>query len=348
MKHIPFALSWALILATVPTPAAAAAPTVPRIIFDTDMATDCDDAGALAVLHVLADMGECEILATVSSSLNPTACAAIDAINLYYGRPGLPVGTVKGQGVNEGSRFTNRLAAEFPNRFRDASEVPDALGIYRDVLEKQPDHSVTIVTVGYLTNLRNLMQLPASGAHVSGSELIRAKVKKWVCMGGNFMGSPPVDDLKLDNVNFRRDAASAYEVIRHWPTRAEFAGREVCSIPSGLKAGAVLVNTPPENPVRMAYEHYLRGPGRSRHVADLVAVLYAVRGLRDYWNLSETGWMDIAPDCAFTWKTDAAKQQAYLLKKQVNGQPNDRHVETTLDELLVRPPGKGGRKDAPR
>jgi len=305
---------------------------VPRIFFDTDMATDCDDAGALAVLHVLADKGECEILATVSSSLNPTACAAVDAINRYYRRPDLLVGTVKGPGVNEKSRFTERLAKEFPHRFGEGVEIPDALTIYRDVLEKQPDRSVIIVTVGYLTNLRNLMRSPG------GTDLIRAKVKKWVCMGGNFMGSPPVDDLKLDNVNFRRDAAAAHEVIRQWPVRLEFAGREVCSLPSGLKAGAVLVNTPENNPVRRAYDVYLGGPGRSRHVADLVAVLYAVRGLRDYWNLSETGWIDIAPDCAFAWKSDAAKQQAYLIKKQVNGMPNDRYVEQTLDDLLLVQP----------
>lgn len=333
MKHLRIAL----IVAIAFLSQAAEPPAVPRIIFDTDMATDCDDAGALAVLHVLADKGECEILATVSSSLNPTACAAISAINLYYHRPALPIGTVKGQGVNEKSRFTTRLAADFPHRFRDGSEPADALRIYRDVLAKQPDHSVTIVTVGYLTNLRNLMQSP------NGPELIRAKVKKWVCMGGNFMGSPPVDDLKLDNVNFRRDAASAYEVIRHWPTPFEFAGREVCSLPSGLKAGAVLINTPQDNPVRIAYEVYLGGPGRTRHVADLVAVLYAVRGPRDYWDLSAPGQMDIAPDCAFTWKADPGKNQAYLLKKQVNGQPYDRHVETTLDELLLVPPRKSER-----
>ena len=34
-----------------------------KILFDTDMTTDCDDAGAMAVLHALADRGECEILA---------------------------------------------------------------------------------------------------------------------------------------------------------------------------------------------------------------------------------------------------------------------------------------------
>lgn len=36
-----------------------------RVIFDTDMYTDYDDAGALACLHMLAD-AECEILATVA------------------------------------------------------------------------------------------------------------------------------------------------------------------------------------------------------------------------------------------------------------------------------------------
>ena len=46
--------------------AAAAAPV--KIIFDTDMLTDFDDVGALACLHALADAGECEILATVSST----------------------------------------------------------------------------------------------------------------------------------------------------------------------------------------------------------------------------------------------------------------------------------------
>lgn len=38
---------------------------VPKVIFDTDMYTDFDDVGALAVLHTLADAGECEILGSV-------------------------------------------------------------------------------------------------------------------------------------------------------------------------------------------------------------------------------------------------------------------------------------------
>ena len=58
-----------------------------KIFFDTDMETDCDDAGALAVLHSLADRGECEILATVVSVKDPASVATVDAINTYRGRP---------------------------------------------------------------------------------------------------------------------------------------------------------------------------------------------------------------------------------------------------------------------
>lgn len=40
------------------------------IIFDTDMGTDVDDAGALAILHIMADQGEAKILATMSANRN--------------------------------------------------------------------------------------------------------------------------------------------------------------------------------------------------------------------------------------------------------------------------------------
>ena len=42
------------------------------LIFDTDMAPDYDDVGAMAVLHALADSGEVDILATVSSNKQET------------------------------------------------------------------------------------------------------------------------------------------------------------------------------------------------------------------------------------------------------------------------------------
>ncbi|HEY3901593.1 MAG TPA: nucleoside hydrolase [Chthoniobacter sp.] len=321
-------------------PRALAEPEAPpvRIVFDTDMETDCDDAGALGVLHALADRHECEILATVVSVRDLHSVATVDAINTYYHRPRLPLGMVKGPGVLEKSKYAGLIAKGFPNRVRSEDDIPDAAVVYRDALERAPDHSVTIVTVGFLTNLRNLLNLSAVEDHPSGRDLIRAKVAKWVCMGGNFIGNPARDDLKLGNVNFQRDAAAALEVIQHWPTPVVFVGREIGSVPSGLQVGDCLAKTPENNPVRMAYYYYLGGQ-KNRHAADLVTVLYAVRGLRDYWDIHAGGFMDIRPDMTFEWKPEPDRHQSYLLKKRRDGKPNDRYIESVLEELLTQPPG---------
>lgn len=334
MKILPLLLAIACGLATRAQPGTAPV----KIFFDTDMLTDCDDAGALAVLHALADKGECEILATVVSVPDLNSVATVAVINRHYGRPNLPLGMVRSGGVKQKSPYVGKVAAEFPHAVKSADSVPDAVLVYRDVLEKQPDHSVVIVTVGYLTNLKGLLELPAGDGRASGRELIQRKVKRYVCMGGNFIGHPPKDDLKLGNVNFQRDAASAHFVIRNWPGEIVFAGREVCSVPSGLAIGASLLKTPTNNPVRRAYEHYFGGTAKNRHVADLATVLYAVRGPRGYWDVSPPGRMDLRPDITFDWKPAADGNQRYLLKKQLDGRPNDRYVESVLDELLTQPP----------
>ena len=105
-----------------------------KIIFDTDMIGDYDDVGAMAVLHKLADAGECEILATVSSTHSNASAGTVELINWWYGRPDIPVGAVKGEGVGGGSEKHRshikyeRLLAKYPGRWRhrNANDAPDA------------------------------------------------------------------------------------------------------------------------------------------------------------------------------------------------------------------------------
>ena len=58
--------------------------SIRKIILDTDMGPDCDDAGALAVLHALADRGKASILGVMYCTSIPTGPACIDAINRFY------------------------------------------------------------------------------------------------------------------------------------------------------------------------------------------------------------------------------------------------------------------------
>ena len=51
------------------------------MILDTDLDPDCDDVGAMALMHCLADSGEVRILATISSNADERVVPGIEVIN---------------------------------------------------------------------------------------------------------------------------------------------------------------------------------------------------------------------------------------------------------------------------
>jgi hypothetical protein len=312
-----------------------------KIIFDTDMDSDCDDVGALAMLHAFADKGEAEILATIVSAKNEWSAPCVDAINTFFGRPDIPVGSPKGAASKSPSKFAKQIAEQFPQNMGSGDKAEDAAELYRRILKQQPDGSVVIITVGDLTNIADLLKLAASNKGPSGVELVKSKVKKWVCMGGNFIGHPAKDDLKLGNNNFTLDKAGSFYAVQNWPVELVFVGREIGSVPSGLKAGKRLGELPESNPVRMGYQHYFGGTVKERHVADQTTVLYAVRGLSDYWDAETKGYMDLQPDMTFEWKYDpSSKKHSYLLKKKVETAATDRRIERVIEDLMMHQPAK--------
>ena len=308
-----------------------------KVIVDTDMDSDCDDVGALAMMHAFADAGEAEILGIAVSSHHAWSAPCCDAIDTWYGRPDIPIGAPKGFAAQSTSKFAKVIADRFPHDLKSAAEAEDAVLLYRRLLLAQPDDSVVIVTIGDLTNIADLLKSPATGGQPDGITLVRQKVRLWACMGGNFIGKPAHDDLKLSNNNFTGDKAGSLYAIQHWPTRLVFVGREIGSVPSGLKAGARLRTLPAEHPVRVGYEAYFGGEAKDRHVADQTAVLFAVRGLCDYWDLEAKGFMDLQPDMTFTWNYAADRHQ-YLLKHTVDGKANDHAIEAVIEGLMMHQP----------
>ena len=327
------------LLISLPLHSPAAQTTPIKIIFDTDMDSDCDDVGALAMLHALADRGEVGLLAVMTSSSNPWSAACVDAVNTYFGRPDLPLGKYQGKVSPSASRYAQKIAERFPQDTGKGEQLPAAVALYQRILSQQPDQSVVILTVGDLSNLAALLKHEPEAGAASGETLVKRKVREWVCMGGNFIGKPAKDDLKLGNNNFTMDKPSSYHAVKHWPGLITFVGREVGSVPSGLKAGKRLAELPSDNIVRAAYEYYFGGKVQDRHVADQNAVLYAARGLRDYWDCETNGYMDLQPDNTFVWRYDMDKHH-YLLKRKVNGQPNDRQIERVIEDLMMHLPAK--------
>ena len=206
-------MTMACLAAWMAADAFAAAPEPPavRLIFDTDIQGDADDVGTVAVLHALADLGEAEILATGVSSKNPWSPLCLSALNTYFGRGDIPLGVLKGPGSSKRSRYAQQIAEEFPRRLKSLDDAPDAAMLYRRVLAAQENNSVVIVSVGFLTNLRNLlMTKPDDVSPLDGRELVAEKVKAWVCMGGQFPKG-------TEACNMRRDAPAAAYTVEHWP-----------------------------------------------------------------------------------------------------------------------------------
>jgi inosine-uridine nucleoside N-ribohydrolase len=260
-------------------PGSAAAPAPVDVIFDTDMALDVDDVGALALLHALADRGECRILAVgVSESVRHDngvwAAPMADVIDTYFGRPDIPIGVFRGphQQTADTGRYAEKTARAFPHDLKRGTAAPEAYKLYRRVLAGRPDHSVTMVSVGFLTNLDALLRSgPDDLSPLDGVELVQRKVKEWSCMGGRFPSSGDRGEFNLAT----HPEATAY-VLAHWPTPAMFAGFE---IGARVKTGARLIREhgPRTSPVARAYLEYTGGPDRESW--DQTAALYAVRGL---------------------------------------------------------------------
>ncbi len=253
-----------------------------RIILDTDIGVDVDDAGALAVLHALADRGEARILATVSNTYDPYAAAAIDAINTYYGRPNIPIGRNADRKQlpkatpwwRNDAHFVRDVARRFPNNM--GSKVPSAVSVYRRTLASQPDKSVTVVSVGFMSNLAELLvSKPDKYSALSGKALVKRKVKELVIMGGTYPGSNR--DLYLKGANKANISPKmAGRVLDTWPTRTTFAAGNVCG---DVMTGQTLAKkTPKSNPVRESYRLFFGKSGVGRDSWDPCAVLYAVRG----------------------------------------------------------------------
>ncbi len=307
-----------------------------RLIFDTDMDTDCDDAGALAMVHTLADREEINLLGTMVSTRYQWSGQCVAAINNFFSRPDLPVGVPKGdgnieQGDNRGSRYARQIAREFPHDFPLAEEAPDAVKVYREILNEQPDNSVVIVTVGYLTNIRYLLESePDEHSSLNGIELVKQKVKYWVCMGSRY----PADLDPNPWGNFKPDAPSTVKAVKNWPGKIIFTGGgEFAQL---LATGEKLRETREGNPIRRLYELYFDGEAESRHSADQIAVLVAARGTGHPWKLVTHGYNHIFSDGRHEWRTETDNpNHSFISALMDDVDPAD--VIRMIEELMIDP-----------
>ena len=268
-----------------------------KIIFDTDIGNDIDDALALAVIHALVSRSECELLAVTISKDNPYCAPYVDIINTLYGRGDIPIGVVREGKTPEDGKFVRQVSqarddgqARYAHDLTSGADAREAVDLLRATLAAQPDHSVVLVVVGFSTNVAKLLDSsPDKHAPLSGLELVAHKCRLLSIMAGMFT---PED--RVAEYNVRVDAESAARVYEQWPTEIVVSGYE---IGRAIKYPAISIERDfryaEPHPVCEAYALYGTMP-YDRETWDLTSVLYAVRPDRDYFGLSEPGrvWVD--------------------------------------------------------
>jgi len=323
-------------------PATCVADTPAKIIFDTDIAGDVDDVLALAMLHTLADRGECTIEAVTVSKTHPQNGPMVDAINTFYGRPGVPVGVTKGNYPRDSKYVglvdkTDGGVFRYPHKLLTSKDAPDAVAVLRKVLASAEPNSISIVSVGLAVNIADLLESPADKiSPLAGVELVRKKVKLLSVMAGAF--APVHGNAHFLEANVINHIGSMQRFVRQWPV-------EVPVVWSGYNIG-ISARYPRRSiardfgytPHHIVRESYLlhSGPHHDRPTWDLTSVLYAVRPGDGYFGLSSTGKVSVADD-GFTSFTSADSGCHRYLK--MTGIQTARVVEVQRT-LVSQPPAK--------
>jgi len=278
-----------------------------KIILDTDIGPDYDDVGAVAVLHAIADSGKAEILAILASNKDSLVVPTIEVLNHYFGRPTIPVGAPKtgGASMSASQHWPDSIVAKYPHQIRSTAEAPDAVTQYRKILTAQTDGSVTIVTVGFLTNLSNLLQSPADQiSSLTGTELVARKVKKLVSMAGWFP--------KGREFNVFIDSTASKYCFEQWPTPIIFSGFEIGEkVKTGLKLiGSSIQNSPVKDAFRIAIaaSHEDRN---GRMSWDQTAVLIALYGTDPFFT-TVNGTIKVNPNGSNSFDENPEGRHQYV------------------------------------
>jgi inosine-uridine nucleoside N-ribohydrolase len=298
------------------------------VIFDSDMGPDYDDVGAITLLHAFADSGQAKILATIASTNYEGVAGVFQVLNTYFNRADVPIAVPKGKAVNmrDSQHWSDTLLARYPHQIQSNEEVPDASDLYRKILAAQPDKSVTIITVGFFTNLASLLQsAPDSFSKLNGKDLVQKKVARVVSMAGKFPAGK--------EFNIEKDAVAAQYVFKNWPTPIICSGFE---IGQQIKTGLPLIqndaiqNSPVKDVFRISIPMD-KGDSAGRMSWDQTAVLIAIKGIDPYYTVRR-GTVMVADDGSNTWQAGTGRH-AYIVPKVPIME-----VQTLINDLMMHQP----------
>jgi inosine-uridine nucleoside N-ribohydrolase len=335
----------ALLVLATQAPPASAEPV--RLVFDTDIGADIDDALALGVIHALQARGECRLLAVTLTNAHPDSALVVDAIDTFYGHAGTPIGVATNNKPAHNpylgiAHLRDGDGLRYPRAVQSSKDLPGAPTLLRRVLAAQPDGSVVIAQVGFSSNLAALLASgPDDLSPLGGKDLARRKVRLLSVMGGAFV---PIDkNPRYPEYNIKSDIPAAQRLAAEWPTPIVWSGFEI-GIDLPYPAGSIEhdFGYVAHHPLTEAYRRFGKMPF-DRPTWDLTAVLYAIRPECGYFDLSPPGRVVVEADGVTRFDRSADGPHRYLiLRPGQRGRTLEALVQLTSQPPSV-PPGRGAK-----
>ena len=289
-----------------------------RVIYDCDMGSSTDDLFALMMLYRYMDMKRCTLLGVIVDRMDRANADAVDVMNNYYGYPDIPIGLEKA-GVKDPHVYIpyhNMAYARdidgnvmFKRSIGDNGEYMDGYKLYRKILAQQPDKSVTIASVGFVTCLARLLQSgPDEYSPLSGVELAQKKIKNIYMMGGVF------GDSFEHDYNFTAAIEFSLKFFELLPKDIDivFSPGEVGD-PLYYSAADIIsdMSWTDTHPIKWIYEYLTED--KFQKMWDPLAVINAVEGDDIFYNLSPRGWVTLTPTGETIFKEDPKGNARYQL-----------------------------------
>jgi len=283
------------------------------VIFDTDMGNDIDDAMALDLLYKYMDKGQIQLLGIMINKDYYYSPEYVDIMNTWYGYPDIPIGIhTEGDSLSfSDENYATRVCLmekneQYKRSVGNYNLLPKAENLYRKLLSEQPDNSVTVISVGFSTNLAKLLNTTADEySPLTGIELIAKKVKLLSVMAGSFSKEGYVEY----NVEINKDAAR--EVFAKWPVEivvSPFELGEAIQFP-GTSIEQDLSWTE-NHPMADGYKAFSQMP-YNRPTWDLTSVLYVADST--FFGKSPKGSIHIDEKGVSCFTEDKDGKHSYLI-----------------------------------
>ena len=272
-----------------------------------------------------------ELLAIGNHKQSRSATDYIDILDTWYGYPDVPLAqsptpVLNGDAPDYTEAVCAMTAADGSPAFartKTPAQIENPVALYRRVLAARPDRSVTVLSLGFATELARLLDSPADSlSPLTGRELVARKVKLLSIMAGSY------GEKQRAEFNVVNDIQAMQKVFAAWDApivQNPFElGKQIMYPGSAIEHDFGWTQL---HPVVEGYKNYHKMP-YDRPTWDLLSVVYLLHP--ELFTVSEPGTVTV-DDKGFTHFTPdpagkhrrltATPEQAAALRRYI--------VETT-------------------